>query len=130
MSEGYNKIEPRVKNVEEAVRLLTELALRAHERMDSFHANLNNLTIKVEALADAQIHAEERVKALADARIRAEERIGGFDTTLTNLATKIEALTDAQIRTEESLARLAEAQAHTDQRLDALIDIVRGRNEQ
>lgn len=88
MSEDYPKIEPRVKNVEEAIRLLTGLALRADERMDSFDAALNNLTTKVEALADAQI------------------------------------------RTEEALAHLAKTQAHTDERLDALIDIVRGRNGQ
>lgn len=88
MSEDYTSIEPRVKNVEEAVKLLTELALRADERMDNFDAALNNLTTKVEALADAQI------------------------------------------RTEEALTHLAKAQAHTDERLDALIDIVRGRNGQ
>jgi ABC-type transporter Mla subunit MlaD len=88
MSEDYRRIEPRVKNVEEAIQLLTELTLRADERMDN------------------------------------------FDAALSNLVAKVEALTDAQIRTEESLTRLAEAQAHTDQRLDALIDIVRGFNQQ
>lgn len=130
MSEDYNRIEPRVKNVEEAIKLLTQLTLRADERMDNFDANLNNLTTKVEALTDAQISAEARVKTLTDAQIHAEERMDSFDTNLSNLTTKIEALTDAQVRTEESLSRLAEAQAHTDQRLDALIDIVRGRNGQ
>ncbi|HEX8891321.1 MAG TPA: hypothetical protein VF779_19390 [Pyrinomonadaceae bacterium] len=90
---SYNKLEPRVKNVEQAIQLLTELALRADERMDSFEEGLNNLTSKVEALADAQIRTE---------------------SSLENLS--------------EALTNLAEALAHTDQRLDALIDIVRGRN--
>ena len=82
-----NKLVSRVKNVEQAIQLLTELALRADERMDTFEEALSNLISKVEALADAQIN------------------------------------------TEASLTNLAEALAHTDQRLDALIDIVRGRNE-
>ena len=114
MSEDYNKLDRRVKTTEEAVQLLTYMARRADERMDDFDASLSNLTVKVEALADAQIRIEETLSA------------------------KIEALADAQIRTQESLARLAdaqanlaEAQAHTDKRLDALIDIVReGRNGQ
>ena len=101
MSENYNKLDRRVKTVEEAVLLLKELVLRADERadgvderMNGFEAALTNLTVKLEALADAQIRTEELVAR-------------------------------AQVRTEESMARLAEAQAHTDQRLDALIDIVR-----
>lgn len=110
-----NKLEPRVKNVEQAIQLLTELALRADERMDSFDEALINLTVKVEALTDAQIRAEAVTSSLTE---------------------KVEALADAQIRTEASmenlsqaLTHLAEALTHTDQRLDALIDIVRGRNE-
>jgi hypothetical protein len=101
MSENYNKLDRRVKTVEEAVLLLKELVLRADERADGvdermsgFEAALTNLTVKLEALADAQIRTEEIVAR-------------------------------AQIRTEESMIRLAEAQTHTDQRLDALIDIVR-----
>jgi chromosome segregation ATPase len=90
---SYNKLESRVKNVEQAIQLLTEPALRADERMDSFGEGLNNLTSKVEVLADAQIRTE---------------------SSLENLS--------------EALTNLAEALAHTDQRLDALIDIVRGRN--
>jgi hypothetical protein len=50
-----------------------------------------------------------------------------------NSEAKIAALADAQIRTEGvvatlgvKMAELAVAQAHTDQRLDALINIVRG----
>ena len=61
-----NKIEPRVKNVEQAIQLLTELALRADERMDSFEAGLSNLTSKVEALADAQIKTEASLESLTE----------------------------------------------------------------
>lgn len=100
MSEDYRKIESRVKNVEDAIRLLTELTLRADERMDSFDATLNNLATKVEALTDAQIRTEEALTRVAE----------------------------AQVRLAEAHTRLAESQAHTDERLDALIDIVRKRN--
>src|SRR4051812_25329297 len=96
-----NKLESRVQNVEQAIQLLTELALRADERMDSFEDALSNLMVKVEALADAQIRTEASVGSIAE----------------------------AQTRIAEALAHLAEAGAHTDQRLDALIDIVRERNE-
>jgi outer membrane murein-binding lipoprotein Lpp len=155
MSEDYKKIESRVETVEEAVQILKHLALRADERMDDFDASHNNLTVKVEALADAQIRIEEtlsakvevlaeKIEVLADAQIRIEETLSAKVEALADsqmrieerLSSKVEALASAQIRTEKSLKQLtgaqvhmAEAQAHTNQRLDALIDIVReGRN--
>ena len=97
MSKEYKKIETRVKTVEEAVLLLTQMALRSDERMDGFDASHNNLAVKAEALADAQIRTEESLARLADS----QTHLVGAHT------------------------RLAEAQAHTDKRLDALIDIVR-----
>ncbi len=133
MSEDYSKIKLRVKTIEEAIQILTRMALRADERMDDFDASFNNLTVKVEALVDAQIRLAEaqirieetlsaKVEALVAAQIRTEE----------TLSANIEILTATQIRTEESLTRLTEAQASTDKRLNALIDIVRedreGRN--
>jgi hypothetical protein len=59
-------LEPRVKNVEDAIVLLTAMALRADERMDTFDGALSNLTVKIEALADAQIRTEEIVQRLAE----------------------------------------------------------------
>jgi hypothetical protein len=153
MSEDYNRIEQRVKTVEDAVRLLTNLALRADERMDGFDAGLSNLTIKIEALADAQIRTEEALTRQAEAHTRLEDahtrleeahqRSAEAHTSLEEAHTRsVEAQTksveahvrleDAHTRLEEAHTRLAEAQTnlaqaqiHTDQRLDALIDIVR-----
>jgi hypothetical protein len=151
MSGDYNKIKLRVKTVEEAVQLLTQIALRADERIDGvdermgdFDASLNNLTVKVEALVDAQIRIEgilsAKVEALAVAQIRSEEILTSKVEALAaaqirteeTLSAKFEALAAAQLRTEESLTilakaqvNLAETQAHTDKRLDALINIVR-----
>lgn len=69
------RIETRVKNVEEAIQLLTQLTLRADERMDSFDAALNNLTVKMEALADVQIRTEDALGRLAEAQAHTEQRL-------------------------------------------------------
>jgi seryl-tRNA synthetase len=136
MSEDYNKLKLRVKTVEEAMQLLTNLSIRANERMDGFDASLNNLTVKIEALVDAQIHTEDVLSAKVEALSDKVESLASAQESLTvkveSLVVKFEVLADAQIRTEESLKRLTDAQTHTSQRLDALIDIVRegreGRN--
>ena len=75
MSEDLKKIESRVKTVEDAVHLLTQLALSADERMDSFDSSLANLTTKVEALADAQIRTEEALARLAESQARTDDRL-------------------------------------------------------
>lgn len=82
MSEEYNRIESRVKNVEDAIQLLTKLALRADERMDSadermnsFDDALHNLITKVEALTDAQIRTEESLTRLAEAQAHTDQRL-------------------------------------------------------
>lgn len=143
MSEDYNKLKRRVETVEEAVQLLTNLSIRANERMDGFDASLNNLTVKIEALVDAQIRIEDILSAKVEALGAKVEALGdkvealassqeSLTVKVESLAVKLEVLADAQISTEESLKRLTDAQTHTSQRLDALIDIVRedreGRN--
>jgi chromosome segregation ATPase len=82
MSENYNKIKSRVKTVEEAMQVLTTLALRADERMDKadqrmdgFEAALTNLTVKLESLADAQIRTEESLMRLAEAQAHTDQRL-------------------------------------------------------
>jgi hypothetical protein len=111
LNEDYNKIKLRVKTVEDAVQMLTRMAIRADERMDGFDGSFSNLTVKLEALVDAQIRTEESLARLADSHTRLEE---------------------AHTRLAEAQVNLAETQAHTVKRLDALIDIVRedreGRN--
>ncbi len=143
MSRDYDKIKLRVKTVEEAVQLLTQMALRADERIDSvddrmgdFDASLNNLTVKVEALVDAQIRIEEtlsaKVEALAAAQIHTEESLARLADSHTRLEEAHTRLEDAHTRLAEAQGNLTETQAHTGKRLDALIDIIRedrkGRN--
>ena len=112
----YNKIDRRVTTVEEAVRLLTDLALRADERMDGLEAAQTNSEVKIAALANALIrleaaqeNSEARMAALADAHVRLEA---------------------AQENSEARMVALAESQIRTDSRLHSLIDIVReGRSD-
>jgi uncharacterized coiled-coil protein SlyX len=63
-----NKIESRVKNVEEAILLLNELVIRSDERMNTFDVAFNNLTVKLDTLADAQIRTENALGRLAEAQ--------------------------------------------------------------
>jgi chromosome segregation ATPase len=141
MSEDYRKLDRRVKSVEEAIQLLTQMALRADERIDgldertdTFNASLNNLTVKMEALVDAQIRTEEiltaKIETLAAAQTRTEEILAAKINALANaqirteeiLTTKIEALSDAQIRTEEAHARLEEAHTRLEEAFTRLAE--------
>lgn len=65
---------------------------------------------------------ERIAKLMVKAGLNARRQIREHDE-------KIVILLDAQIRTDEAFAKLAESQAHTDGKLDALIDIVRRRDE-
>jgi hypothetical protein len=69
VGEDYNKIKLRVKTVEEAVQILTKMALRADERMDGFDSSFSNLTVKLAALADAQIRTEEALGRLVESQV-------------------------------------------------------------
>ena len=75
MSEDYRKIKLRVKSVEEAIQMLTHMALRADERMDGFDSAFTNFTVKLEALADAQIRTEESLVRLAEAQAHTDRRL-------------------------------------------------------
>ncbi|MDT4896917.1 MAG: hypothetical protein QOH25_1994 [Acidobacteriota bacterium] len=96
MSEDYTKIKRRVKTVEEAIQLLTHMARRADERMDEaderidgFEAALTNLTVKLEALADAQIRTEELV---ARAQVRTEESMARLAEAQAHTDQRLDAL--------------------------------------
>lgn len=80
MSKDYTKIKSRVKTMEEAVQLLAALTLRADKRMDGaaermngFDATFTNLTVKLEALADAQIRTEEAMTRLTESQANLAE---------------------------------------------------------
>ena len=63
MGDKRDRLEVRVANVEEAVKLLTEVALRGNERMDALEEAQDNSERKLAALADAQIRTEEAIAA-------------------------------------------------------------------
>jgi hypothetical protein len=61
-----SKLEAFATDVRGYTQVLTEMIQRHDERMDAFDGALANLTVKVEALADAQIRTEEIVQRLAE----------------------------------------------------------------
>lgn len=75
----------RIATVEEAMKLLTALALRADERSD--------------ALAEAQANTETKIAALADAQIRTENVIAALGEQMRELAA-------AQAHTDQRLDAL------------------------
>jgi hypothetical protein len=70
MSEGLesrvSKLEAFAADVRGYTQVLTEMIRRHDERLDTFDAALANLTVKVEALADAQIRTEDAVLRLTN----------------------------------------------------------------
>lgn len=89
-----------------------------NRKFDTVADHLATLAVNQQK-SDARLDRLERVLMLAiraNQRERKETREG------------INALVAAQTHTEEALAKLAESQAHADRRIDALIDIVQGRN--
>ena len=99
MSDSHDELDSPMDDIKHSLKLLTQLALRADERMD--------------ALEEAQMNSERKIAALADAQIRTEESVARVSTAMEGLTAR--------------MSELAAAQAHSDQRLDALIDIVRER---
>lgn len=79
------KLERRVATVEQAIKLLTELALSANERTG--------------ALEEAQATSERKIAALADAQIRTEEAIA-------NLTAKMAEHSAQQAHTDQRLDAL------------------------
>jgi predicted transcriptional regulator len=110
---------------------------------------LNNLTARVDQLAEAQRRTEERlnelterVNQLAEAQRRTEERLNELTERLNNLTARVDQLAEAQRKTEERLNeferrteenfarvweainRLTEAQAKMEERLNELTERV------
>ncbi len=62
------RLETFAADVREYTRIMTALIGRHDERMDGFDAAFDNLTAKIEALADAQIRTEETLRRLLENR--------------------------------------------------------------
>ena len=69
------KLEGRIATVEQAVKLLTELALSANERMVDLEEAQANSERKIAALADAQIRTEESLARLSEAHAHTDHRL-------------------------------------------------------
>ena len=78
-------------------------------QMDFILNTLAEVTTKISTLTDAQART---------------------DATVSELATQVQVIARQQEHLNEVVAVVAESQQHTDERLNALIDIVQGRNGQ
>lgn len=115
-----DNLEPRIRNVEEAMQILTQLALRADERMDTLDRRADGFDRKMEELAE---DFDRKIGELAEGFDRKIGRLAeGFDKKIGELAemqkqteANLSALTSivadlgrAQTRTEKALASLSE----------------------
>ena len=82
------------------------------QRLDRLE-RIAKLLVKAGLRARSEFRKQNEI--LMDAQMRNEARFGSYEERFA--------------RNEERFAKLAESQIHTDQRLDALIDIVRKRND-
>ncbi len=115
--EEIPKIKRRVKNVEEAIVLLTELTNRHTDRFEEsafsrteMRSGIANTDEKLNALIDAQIRSEDR-QIETDAKTAKSQRLSDA---------KIAFLAEAQKRSDERLVELAESQKKNDEKFAEL----------
>ena len=96
------------------------------ERMAESGERLSRIEEIQEKTARQIQHLGNALVALTDAHERTREELAESQAQTQE---SIRKLNDSQARTQESLRELAESQRHSDRRLDALIDVVRGRDE-
>ena len=83
-------VEERLARLEQAFATLTELAVRADERMDSHDRSFDELDTKIAALTDAQIKTEAALAKLAETQERTESKLSETDGRLNRLADIVE----------------------------------------
>lgn len=102
LEERVGKVEKRVKNVEEAIALLSNLLASHDDRLEDSVKDNENLEAKMAALIDAQIRTEDKMVILE---------------------AKMVELAEAQARSDAKMAELAESQIRSDARMAALIEV-------
>ena len=77
--ERLGKVERRVKTVEQAIELLTELVVSHGEILENSLRNGDELNAKISALVDAQIRSEDAIQQLTRMVEKAHSRIDGLE---------------------------------------------------
>ncbi len=111
-------LTPRATEV--LLRLFTALFERTEhqvtrEEMQAVHAELREVRVALQQLAEAQVRTEKRVDALAQAQERLAEAQARTEE-------QVKQLVEAQARTEQQIKELIEAQAHTEQQVRELVE--------
>jgi hypothetical protein len=78
--ERISRLERRVKTVEDAVQLLTELIISHDERLVTSIKNDEELNDRIAALIDAQIRGEDKIQRVTDLVEAAHLRIDRLES--------------------------------------------------
>ncbi|HEV7843352.1 MAG TPA: hypothetical protein VGO69_06625 [Pyrinomonadaceae bacterium] len=124
-------LEPRVKNVEEAIQILTTLMINADERMEQHGAWINQLGDAHARVEDNQAQFDVNLNALTQivsdlgrAQTRVEDNQARVEANLDALTQIVSDLGQAQARSEQRQAQFETNQAQFDANLAALTQIV------
>lgn len=105
------------------------------EQQAQFSVNMAKTEKTVGALAVAQLRTGETVSRLALQVEQLATRVDQIATKVDQIATRVDQIaaqleqnSRQQAHINEVVAVIADSQQHTDERLNALIDIVQGRN--
>jgi chromosome segregation ATPase len=78
--EKFPRLERRIKTVEDAVQLLTELIINYDEEINDFDKNSEELNAKIAAPVDAQIRGEDKIQRVTDLVEAARLRIDRLES--------------------------------------------------
>ncbi len=112
--ENFDKVWQAINELTRRVNELAEAQKRTEERLDELTERVNSLAEVQKRTEDRLNELAERVNSLAEAQKRTEDR-------LNELAERVNSLAEAQKRTEDRLNELAEAQMETEKKLAKLI---------
>jgi chromosome segregation ATPase len=110
IDERLGKVERKVKTVEQAIQILTELVVSHGESIEKSVYNDAELNAKISALIDAQIRSEDRMSVLNEAQIRSEDRMSVLNEAQIRL-------NEAQARSDDKMSALIAAQSRGDEKL-------------
>lgn len=107
------KVERKIKTVEEAIILLTALTTSHDDRLEK-------LLFGIEELRASQNETKEKINMLIDAQMRTENNTEELQASQKETNEKINILIDAQIKTEDKVSDLTDAVLSAHQRIDKI----------
>jgi|SRR5215213_9887734 len=103
---------------------------KAEERQAKTEENLAKMKENLAKMEENLAKTQETVADLSAAQLRTDEIVSRIALQVEQIAIQLEKNSRQQAHINEVVAVIADSQQHTDERLNALIDIVQGRNGQ